>query len=61
MIEVIGRNGFKYDATPLTSNFYIVGKFIVTVVDGRCDETVCRATKANIAKYKGTGNAVRNS
>lgn len=52
MIEVIGRNGFKYDATPLTGNFYIVGKFIVTVVDGKCDETVCRATKANLKKYK---------
>ncbi len=48
---VIGRNGYEYDAQHLSGNLYIVGKFIVTVVDGKCDETICKATKANVAKY----------
>lgn len=47
---VIGRNGFEYPATYLCAGRYIVGKFIVTVADGKCDETLCRATKKNIAR-----------
>ena len=47
---VTGRNGYEYDAVLVKGNLYIVGKFIVTVEDGECKETVCKATKANIAK-----------
>ena len=50
-IEVIGRNGHIYDAIQISSELCIVGKFIVLVEDGKCEETICRATKANIAKY----------
>lgn len=49
-VTVIGRNGFEYDAQQIRDQFHIVGKFIVTVVDGKCDKTVCRATKANVAR-----------
>lgn len=51
-IEVTGRNGAIYDATHISRNLYIVGKFIVTVADGKCDQTVAKATKANIARLK---------
>jgi hypothetical protein len=53
-IEVTGRNGFKYDAKPLTGCFFVVGKFIVTVFDGQCCDTVCKATKKNIQRYSKT-------
>ena len=46
---VTGRNGFQYDAKHISGNLYIVGKFIVIVSDGICQETVCKATKANVA------------
>lgn len=46
---VTGRNGFEYDAKHISGNLYIVGKFIVIVLDGICQETVCKATRANIA------------
>jgi len=50
-IEVIGRNSYKYDATHLSGNLYIVGKYIVLVEQNRyCRETIARATKANIEK-----------
>jgi hypothetical protein len=52
MVNVIGRNGSIYPATPVQGNLYIVGKFIVVVEDGRCVDTVCKATKANLARYK---------
>jgi len=51
-IEVTGRNGCIYDATHISGNLYIIGKFIVKVVDGKCDETLCKATKANISRMK---------
>lgn len=51
MIEVIGRNGSIYSAKPVCGNLYIVGKFIVSVEDGKCIDTICKATKANVAKY----------
>ncbi len=50
-MAVIGQNGFEYDAKHLKANLYIVGKYIVTVADGRVDETVCRATKANVKRF----------
>lgn len=49
--QVIGRNGFEYDAKHIRDNLYIVGKFIVTVEDGKCDDTLCLATKSNLAKW----------
>jgi len=49
--EVTGRNGYIYDATHIKDNLYVVGKFIVTVEDGRCDETICRATKASVTRH----------
>ena len=52
MAQVTGRNGYIYPATLISGNLYIVGKYIVTVVDGRCDETIARATKANVARYR---------
>ena len=51
-IEVTGRNGYLYDATHISGNLYIVGKYIVSVIDGRCDATVCKATKSNVARMK---------
>ena len=51
-IEVTGRNGFKYDAKHVSGCLYVVGKYIVKVIDGKCDETICKATKANIASRK---------
>jgi hypothetical protein len=50
-IEVIGRNGYRYPATQIKGDLYVVGKFIVLVEDGLCTQTVCRATKANVAKF----------
>jgi hypothetical protein len=47
---VIGRNGFAYDATQISSELFIVGKFIVVVEEGKCEETICRATKANVKR-----------
>jgi hypothetical protein len=51
MTEVIGRNGHQYTATQVKGDLYIVGKFIVLVKSGVCAKTICKATKANIAKY----------
>lgn len=48
---VKGRNGFDYDAVQINDNLYIVGKFIVIVEDGKCEETICLATKANVSKH----------
>jgi len=50
-IEVIGRNGFDYEATHLSADLYIVGKFIVRVESGKCTDTIARATKANVKRY----------
>jgi hypothetical protein len=50
-IEVAGRNGYKYPATQVKGDLYIVGKFIVLVEDGLCTQTICKATKANVARY----------
>ena len=50
-VTVTGRNGFQYDAVQINGNLHIVGKFIVTVEDGFCKQTICKATKANVAKY----------
>jgi len=47
---VMGRNGYEYDAVQINDNLYIVGKFIVTVEDGKCEDTICRATKANVKR-----------
>ena len=47
---VTGRNGYEYDATHINGNLYIVGKFIVVVEDGKCEDTICRATKANVKR-----------
>jgi len=52
MIEVTGRNGSTYNATHIKSNLYVVGKFIVSVVNGKCVDTICKATKANVSKMK---------
>ena len=51
-IEVIGRNGCLYDASHVYGPLYVVGAFIVEVQAGRVVKTVCRATNANIAKYR---------
>jgi hypothetical protein len=48
---VIGRNGYEYDAKHVTGDLYVVGKFIVRVMDGKCDETLCRATKRNVEMF----------
>jgi len=47
---VIGRNGYEYDAKHIGGDLFIVGKFIVKVEDGKCEDTICRATKANVAR-----------
>lgn len=52
-IEVIGRNGYVYDARHLTGSLYVVGKFIVEVKAGRVTDTICRATKNNLSGTKG--------
>ena len=49
--EVTGRNGTVYDATPIRGSLFIVGKFIVKVEDGKVIETVCRATKRQVAFF----------
>lgn len=46
-IEVIGRNGYIYDATPLRGDLVVVGKWIVRIQDGKVKDTVARATRAN--------------
>ena len=48
---VIGRNGYEYDAKLLLGQIYIVGNFIVRVIDGKVDRTLCRATKKMVALY----------
>ena len=48
---VMGRNGYEYDAVQVKGNLFIVGKFIVTVEDGKCKQTICKATKANVARF----------
>jgi hypothetical protein len=50
-IEVTGRNGSIYDARYIARNLFIVGKFIVRVESGKCEQTICRATKANVQRY----------
>jgi len=47
---VIGRNGYEYDAQHISGNLFIVGKFIVRVTEGKCEKTICRATKANVKR-----------
>ena len=47
---VIGRNGYEYDAQPISGNLFIVGKFIVTVENGKVEDTICKATKANVKR-----------
>jgi hypothetical protein len=47
---VIGRNGYEYDAQHIGGELFIVGKFIVKVEDGKCEDTICRATKANVKR-----------
>jgi hypothetical protein len=56
--ELIGRNGFAYDAKlisflPTGEGYYIVGKYIVLSEDHKtvC-RTICSATKTNIAAFK---------
>jgi hypothetical protein len=51
-IEVIGRNGYIYFATHINGDLYVVGKYVVRVEDGKCRETICRATKANLARFR---------
>ena len=52
MTTVTGRNGFEYDDVKhINGDFYIVGAYIVRVIDGRCVETMCRATKKYVAAY----------
>lgn len=46
-IEVIGRNGYTYNATPLRGDLAIVGTWIVRIQDGKVKDTVARATRAN--------------
>ena len=48
--EVIGRNGYAYDATHIRGTHYIVGHYVVVVEDGKCGKTICRATKANLKR-----------
>jgi len=50
-IEVIGRNGYSYDAIPVSGNLFIVGKFIVRVELGHVTGTVCAATKSNLTRW----------
>ena len=47
---VIGRNGYEYDAQQISNGLYIVGKFIVAVEGGKVENTICRATKANVKR-----------
>ena len=47
---VIGRNGYEYGAQNISGDLFIVGKFIVKVEDGKVEDTICRATKANIKR-----------
>ena len=49
-IEVMGRNGFEYDATHITGKLHIVGHHVVEVENGKCGKTICRATKANLKR-----------
>jgi hypothetical protein len=41
-IEVTGRNGYTYDAVCITGNLFVVGKFIVTVEDGKVQDNVAK-------------------
>lgn len=50
--EVIGRNGFRYDAEHVSGNVYVVGRYLVIVRGGYCRETIGRATKAAIEEIK---------
>ena len=56
--EVYGRNGFKYDATHVSGDVFIVGKFLVIVVDGMCRETIGPATKKAVAAIVRRGEVV---
>lgn len=40
---VIGRNGFEYDATHVTGEFFRVGRHIVKVVKGRVKRNATKA------------------
>lgn len=51
-VEVVGRNGYLYDATPISGNLYIVGKYIVVVEHGVVQDTVCRATEENLEQLE---------
>ena len=48
---VTGRNGSEYDATQVSGNVFIVGKYLVRVIDGKCETTLCKATKYNVKMY----------
>ena len=50
-MTVIGRNGFEYEAKHLANDFYIVGAYIVRVEDGKCVETMAKATKAYVKAF----------
>jgi len=50
-VEVKGRNGSTYNATHVCRNCYVVGKYIVEVIDGKVTATRCKATKLNLAAY----------
>ena len=57
--EVIGRNGYEYDCKHVAGNVYIVGAYLVIVNESRVvEETICRATKANVAKMLARAKAV---
>ena len=51
MMTVIGRNGFEYEAKHLANDFYVVGTYIVRVENGKCVETMTKATKAYVKAY----------
>ena len=58
--ELIGQNGFAYDAElistlPTGEGYYIVGKFIVMSEDNKTVyRTICSATKKNVAAFTTT-------
>lgn len=57
--QVIGRNGTLYPAQHIDGSLYIVGRFVVIVEGGYCQETVCKATAKNVADLKRRGAFLR--
>lgn len=47
MVEVIGRNGYIYDAEHVCGDFYKVGRYVVVVEDGRCVRNATKREKQN--------------